>query len=264
MQLQQIFIYPIKSTRAFSLQQNFVRFQGLAFDRQFMLSEPDGTFITARKDYELFKFSAFPLPFGLFVKHQDGSQIQINYQDFSEQQNCEVWGSEFNSLVAPEQINRWFSEKLQRPVQFRYLGSNSQRRIKRFPDNPVSFADGYPLLLCSEQTLAAVQQACPAPIKMAQFRPSIVVDGIEPFVEQNWHKIRIGELEFINGKPSIRCTLIARDPDTLIENPKLEPFRTLKKVHKNEEGKPLFGINLVPLNEGVIQVGDQVEVLEWK
>ena len=44
-------------------------------------------------------------------------------------------------------------------------------------------------------------------------------------------------------------------------HPKMEPFRTLKKINTNEKGKPLFGINLVPLNSGVIYVGDELQLL---
>lgn len=264
MHIQAIHLYPIKSTQAYGVSQAVVQPQGLNFDREFMLTEPDGKFITARKDAELYRFSAFPVPFGLLVEHQDGSQLTVRYQDFSRSQDCEVWGTEFSSLLANDEINQWFSEKMGRAVQLRWTGEQSQRRLKRFPDNALSFADGYPLLLTNDKSLEAVQNASQLPIKMSQFRPNIVIEGNVAFEEQHWEKIQIGKVTFLHTKPCERCVLTTRDPDTLQLEPQMEPFRSLKKINPNAEGKPLFGINLMPLNSGVIRVGDKIEVISYR
>lgn len=52
--------------------------------------------------------------------------------------------------------------------------------------------------------------------------------------------------------------MITRDLTTLEFDPNVEPFRTLKQMHANEKGKPVFGIHLVSQNSGVIRLGDQV------
>lgn len=54
MQVTQLNLYPIKSTQAYRVEQAFVQPQGLNFDREFMITEPDGTFITANNDVALF------------------------------------------------------------------------------------------------------------------------------------------------------------------------------------------------------------------
>ncbi len=262
--LHSIHLYPIKSTLDHPVSQAVVQTQGLAFDREFMLTEPNGKFISARKEAALYHFSAIPVPFGLYITHNDGSRLVVNYRDFIQSQDCEVWGTEFASFVAADEINRWFSEKVGRNVQLRWLGEQSQRRIKRFPDNPLSFADGYPLLLTNTKSLEALENHCPHPIKMAQFRPNIVIEGNAPFEEQQWDKIRIGEVTFLHTKPCERCVLTTRDPDNNELHPQMEPFRTLKKVNPNEEGKPIFGINLLPLNSGIIRVEDKVNILFYR
>ncbi|OBW94048.1 Fe-S protein [Gallibacterium genomosp. 3] len=260
--LNKIAFYPIKSTQPCFTEQSYVQPHGLSFDREFMLTDESGTFITARKHDELYKFSSYPVAQGLIVRHQDGSQILVRYQDFSQQQECEVWGTHFPSYIAPVVINQWFSEKLQIKVVLRWLGERDQRFIKRFPEHSVSFADGYPLLLVSEASFAAVQQACPVPISINQFRGNLIVSGEEAFAEETWHTIKIGEVEFLHSKLCERCILTTRNLSTGELEPKCEPFRTLKKIHKNAEGAPLFGINLIPLNSGVVRVGDNVEVLQ--
>ncbi|HBO38564.1 MAG TPA: MOSC domain-containing protein, partial [Pasteurellaceae bacterium] len=137
-------------------------------------------------------------------------------------------------------------------------------RIKKFPDNPVSFADGYPLLLTNSKSLEAVQMQCPSAIEMSQFRPSIVIEGHTAFEEQQWDKIQIGNVTFLHSKPCVRCVLTTRDPQTNRLHPKMEPFRTLKKLNPNEEGMPIFGINLLPLNSDIIRIGDPVKVLSYR
>ncbi|MGR6981445.1 MOSC domain-containing protein [Testudinibacter sp. P27/CKL/0425] len=258
----EINLYPIKSTQATRVSNALVQPSGLEFDRTFMLTEPDGTFITARKHGGLFAFTALPTAQGLWVRHQGGSAVEVRYQDFQQAQNCEVWGNHFDSLLAPEAINAWFSEKLQTAVQLRWTGFASQRRIKRYPEQALSFADGYPLLLTNQASLAAVQQQCPVDIEMAQFRANLVIDNAPAFSENQWKTIQIGEVRFINAKPCIRCILTTRNPHTAELQPKMEPFRTLKKHFSDADGQPVFGTNLVPLNSGIIKIGDPLLILE--
>ncbi|MFC0324022.1 MOSC domain-containing protein [Gallibacterium melopsittaci] len=262
--LQKIAFYPIKSTQPCFTQQSYVQPHGLSFDREFMLTDPNGTFITARKHGGLYQFSAYPIAHGIIVIHRDGSKVIVRYQDFVQQQECEVWGTHFPSFIAPIEINQWFSEKLQTDVVLRWLGEKDQRVIKNFPEYSVSFADGYPLLLVSESSFTAVQQACPIPLSIDQFRGNLVVSGEDAFMEETWQKIKIGEVEFLHTKLCERCILTTRNLETGELDPKCEPFRTLKKIHTNEKGEPLFGINLIPLNSGMVRVGDVVEILQHR
>lgn len=65
MQVTELNIYPIKSTQPTQVSQAFVEPKGLNFDREFMITESDGKFITARKDLELYRLTAFPISTGL-------------------------------------------------------------------------------------------------------------------------------------------------------------------------------------------------------
>lgn len=263
-QVQKITLFPIKSTQPYFVQQAYVQPHGLNFDREFMLTDVNGKFITARKHGALYQLSAFPVAQGLIVRHCDGSKIVVRYRDFNVQESCEVWGTHFPSFVAPANINRWFSEKLQEEVVLRWLGEVDQRFVKKMPENSVSFADGYPLLLATQRSFDAVQAACPIAISIDQFRANLVVTGEEAFAEEQWLKIKIGEVEFFHAKPSSRCILTTRNLQSGELDAKCEPFRTLKKMHTNADGEPLFGINLVPLNSGVVRVGDKVTVLQYR
>ncbi|MDO4698125.1 MAG: MOSC domain-containing protein [Pasteurellaceae bacterium] len=256
----QLNLFPIKSTKAYQVEQAFVQPQGLNFDREFMITEPDGKFITARKDAVLYQLSAFPISTGLVIVDEQGEQAVALYQDFAKSEPSEVWGTQFPSWVANESVNQWLSQKFGRAVQLRWLGKKSQRTVANFGDNPLSFADSNPVLLVSQKSLEQVQKWSPVPVSMEQFRGNIVIDGSQAFEEELWRRVQIGSVKFTFAQCCTRCILITRNVQTLELDPTSEPFRTLKQQHTNENGKPIFGIHLVPENSGVIRVGDKVQV----
>lgn len=260
MQVTELNIYPIKSTQPTQVSQAFVEPKGLNFDREFMITEANGKFITARKDLELYRLTAFPIATGIVITHTSGQKCVVLYQDFIEEQSSEVWGTHFNSKVADKRVNQWLSEILGREVQLRWLGSQSQRKVENFADNPLSFADSHPVTLMSLKSLEQVQEWSPIPIEMARFRPNIVIDGNIAFEEESWEQIQIGEVLFRKSALCTRCVLITRNLSTLELDPQAEPFRTLKQKHTNDKGKPVFGIHLVPQNSGIIRVGDTITI----
>lgn len=257
MQVTALNLYPIKSTQAYRVEQAFVRPQGLNFDREFMITEQDGRFITARKEHVLYQLAAFPVPEGVIICFQQ-EQCLARYADFTQSQSCEVWGTHFVSYVADERVNQWLSHILQRQVQFRWLGQQSSRTVANFADHPMSFGDSNPILLCTEASLVQVQQWSPVPLSMAQFRPNIVINGETAFEEETWRELEIGEVKFAFSRHCTRCIMINRDVQTFEMNEQAEPLRTLKQHHTDSSGKPIFGIHLVPQNSGIIRVGDSV------
>ncbi|MCK3654365.1 Fe-S protein [Pasteurellaceae bacterium Macca] len=257
MQVTELNLYPIKSTARYGVKQAFVQPQGLNFDREFMITDLDGKFMTARQDPELFRLSAFPLSTGLAICHQQtGEPCLARYADFIYTQPSEVWGTVFPSFVASDEVNRWLSEKLGKSVQLRWLGESSARQVKGFEPTPMSFADSNPLLLVSQQSLAEVQRWSSVAVSLEQFRGNVVIDGVQPFEEEQWQGVKIGEVAFEVAQCCTRCILITRDLATLTLDPNAEPFRTLKQHHTNAQGKPIFGVHLVPKNSGIIRVGD--------
>lgn len=176
--LTRLFIHPVKSMRGIGLTHATADISGLAFDRIFMITEPDGTFITARQFPQMVRFTPSPFHDGLHLTAPDGSSALVRFADFAPQDApTEVWGNHFTARVAPAAINQWLSGFFSREVQLRWVGPQLTRRVKRHVDVPLSFADGYPYLLTNEASLRDLQQRCPASVKMEQFRPNIVVSG---------------------------------------------------------------------------------------
>jgi uncharacterized protein YcbX len=135
------------------------------------------------------------------------------------------------------------------------------------PDARAALQDAYPILVTNTASLAAVNEAIAVgrfphegPLPMRRFRPNVVVDGFEPWVEDGWRRVRIGESTFRAVKGCDRCVLTTVDPDTA-EHGK-EPIATLARIRK-WDGATWFGMQLVPEEPfGDIPVGARFEVLE--
>jgi uncharacterized protein YcbX/ferredoxin len=264
--LSQLYIHPVKSMRGLALSHAQVAASGLAFDRIFMIAEPDGTFITARQYPQMVLFTPALLHDGLYLSAPDGTSAQVRFADFQPTPAAtEVWGNHFTALIAPDEINSWLSGFFSRPVQLRWVGEELTRRVKRYAEVPLSFADGFPFLLANEASLRDLQNRCPASVKMTQFRPNMVVTGAQAWDEDTWQVVRIGGVTFDVAKPCSRCIFTTVSPEKGRKHPSGEPLATLQSFRTAlDNGDVDFGQNLIARNSGVIRVGDELEVLARK
>lgn len=131
-------------------------------------------------------------------------------------------------------------------------------------DASVGFADGYPFLLIGEASLEDINRRILCNIKMASFRPNIVVTGTTPWEEDHWRQITIGSVDFDVPKPCARCQVPTVDPDTGLRRKGYEPIRSMKRYRVPADGEVYCGQNLVHLYNGTIKVGDPVVVKGFK
>ncbi|PPC78840.1 hypothetical protein C4K68_03090 [Pokkaliibacter plantistimulans] len=259
--LSDILVYPVKSCRGLSMSHAWVEPEGLAWDRRWVVVEPDGRFITARTHPKLALLRCHILQQGLLLRAPDMEDLHLHIPDFiNEYQPISIWKSELQGQLTLNIADEWLSRWLGLPVALRYQGVDSFREIKQ-TGLPVSFADGYPLLLTSEASLAYLQERCPEAISMQRFRSNLVVEGSLPFIEDSWTEIRIGEVRFAVVKPCSRCVFTTLDVDSQQFSTAVEPLSTLQTFRQDDDGEVYFGMNLIPLNSGSVLKGDQVEVL---
>jgi uncharacterized protein len=71
----------------------------------------------------------------------------------------------------------------------------------------VSFADGYPMLLTTTDSLDQLGDWLAAegeqPVPMNRFRSNAVVTGFAPWAEDRWRRVRIGSVSFRVVPPAI-------------------------------------------------------------
>ncbi|EEW09981.1 hybrid-cluster NAD(P)-dependent oxidoreductase [Vibrio mimicus] len=262
--LSQINVFPVKSLGGLALSSAWVEKQGLTFDRRFMLALSDGSMVTARKFPQMVLIKTALRHDGVLFSAQGHPSLTIRYADFKLQPvPAQVWADNFTAYTTTDEADDWFSKVLGIRVELLYSGEQSNRVREKVGHN-VSFADGYPMLVISQASLDELNRRSPEFHSMDQFRTNLVVFGTEPFAEDSWKRIRIGEVEFEAVKPCERCILTTVEVKKGAFRPTKEPLRTLSQFRANERGGVFFGQNLVAKNEGMIRAGDPIEVLEYK
>ncbi|MGR5499669.1 MOSC N-terminal beta barrel domain-containing protein [Vibrio sp. DNB22_10_4] len=262
--LSQINIYPVKSVGGISLSSSWVEKQGLCFDRRFMVALSDGAMVTARKYPNMVKVSSSLLPTGIIFTYPGMAPLKLEYSSFKLQQTpATVWKDNFAAYTTTDEADDWFSQVLDQRVELLFTGEQSNRVREKLGHN-VSFADGYPLLIISQGSLDELNRRSSETHSMEQFRTNLVVGSDEPFIEDSWKRIKIGEVEFEAVKPCERCILTTVDVEKGKFRESKEPLNTFSRFRANERGGVFFGQNLVAKNEGMIRTGDEIEVLEYK
>jgi uncharacterized protein len=170
-----------------------------------------------------------------------------------------VWDDVCPASSVGQEAEGWFSEYLGCSCFLVHMDSEGIR-----PADPefapvgtrVSFADGFPFLLISEESLADLNRRLAEPVPMNRFRPNLVIAGAGyPFAEDRWERIRIGDITLSLVKPCSRCVVTTTD-QTTTERGK-EPLRTLARYRK-VNGKAMFGQNAVHDRPGELRVGETV------
>lgn len=262
--LTEISIYPIKSIQGNQVNNAYVERQGIVNDRRFLIADLDGKMVTARKHPNLVRVTSQIIDSTFLLSYRGQDELILDKDTFNLNSTpATVWNDTFNAYTTSSLANQWFSDIVGKPVQLLYLGDVSNRWREKLATE-VSFADGYPLLIISQASLEELNQRSPQQHKMAQFRPNLVVSGSEPFIEDSWKKIKIGEVVFELRKPCQRCILTTVDSDNGQFDSNKEPLNTLLKFRADENGEVYFGQNMVALNEGMINVDDEIEVIEYK
>lgn len=269
--ISEINIYPIKSLGGISLNESVVEERGLKFDRRWMLVDDKGEFLTQREFSKMATLSVSMEKESLQVTSAVGDSVTIPFSPNSNEKiRVRIWQSKCDAISYDEKINEWFSDILQTKCRIVTMPKETRRKvnpiyaIRKFRDI-VSFADGYPVLLIGEGSLADLNSKLENPVPMNRFRPNFVVKNSEPFVEDGWKKIRVGNSVFHVVKPCARCVMTTIDQKNGISDGK-EPLKTLatyRLVKKSGESMINFGQNLIADNFGeTVKVGDTVEILK--
>ncbi|MGW7577561.1 MOSC domain-containing protein [Streptomyces sp. NPDC054765] len=268
--LLSIHLYPVKSIAGSGPGEAVVEPWGLAGDRRWLLVDAEGRQITQRQQRTLALAHAEGLPGGGLRLTAPGREpLTVEVPASGKTIPVEVWQDEVEAVPAGPAAAEWFRGYLGAECRLVYLDAPEKRRFIDpeycEPGETVSFADGFPLLLTTTSSLDALNSliaqgdhADEGPLPMNRFRPNVVVDGTAPWAEDDWRRVRIGEVVFQVAKPSARCVVTTTDQHTA-ERGK-EPLRTLAR-HRRFGDRLVFGQNLIPRGAGTIRIGDPFEIL---
>ncbi|KDP25106.1 hypothetical protein JCGZ_22641 [Jatropha curcas] len=267
--LKSITIYPIKSCGGFSVESWPLSSTGLQHDREWLLRSLTGEILTQKKVPEMcFIGTSINLNQGIMFVESPRCmvklQINLNIDSYTgAKEEIQLHSKRFEVHHYENDVNLWFSNAVGRPCTLlRYTGpkdhvcrnKNRGFNMCRDVDNRSSFANEAQFLLISEESVSDLknrlslneQKGTGGPsiqITPMRFRPNLVISGGEPYAEDAWRSLEIGNKHFTSLGGCNRCqmiNLVHQGGRVLRSN---EPLATLA-AYRRVKGKILFGILL--------------------
>lgn len=253
-----ICVYPIKACGAVRLDAARVLPQGLDGDRRYMLVGADGRFVSQRTHPILaqVRCTLGEEEIGAAVPGLSPLTLPRRFEG-TQHLSANIWRDQVLGTIHADG-SAWFSAFLSEEVTLVYQPESELRRVNpkhARPEDRVSFADGYPLLLTSESSLEELNRHCEQPVPMDRFRPNVVISGWPAYAEDTLKMLMIGDVSFVMPKLCDRC--VVTTTDQLTGKSGREPLRALAKTRK-WDGAVWFGANLIPHGAGMLAVGQTV------
>jgi hypothetical protein len=266
--VRDLFIYPVKSARGIAVDE--------ANDRRFrpsptaasMVVDEESRFLTQRKYPQMalidvrIERGGSPGADRLVLEAPDAGGIAVPLRpEGGERRTVDVWGDRCEALSMGPEARRFFERILGIPSDLVYMPDETARLVNPAYSTPgakVSFVDAYPYHLIAEASLGELNAHLKEPVPMNRFRPNIVIEGCEPYAEDGFRAVSIGEVPFRATELCPRCVLITVDQATGVKGN--EPLATLTKLRKQGHGVP-FGQYLIQQGSGVVRRGDKVALL---
>ncbi|WP_143959628.1 MOSC domain-containing protein [Litoribacter populi] len=264
MRLKDIYIYPVKSLGGIRLDKATVDIKGFEHDRRWMVVDDDGQFITQRRFPQMALLQPELHQNGLKIHHKNDQNKSILVPmdpETGKKMMVTVWDDSLMAEIVNQEVDQWLSEILDINCHLVKMDEMAERPISSkysINDETVSFADSMPYMVIGQSSLDNLNSRLEEEVKMDRFRPNLVFEGGEPFEEDSWQVVQIGECMFQVTKPCARCVMVTIDQQTSEKGK--EPLKTLATFRK-EDQKILFGQNMIAVSLGEIAIGDPVERL---
>jgi uncharacterized protein len=256
-----LFVYPIKGARGIEVSSARVTPLGFEHDRRFLLVDPRGDFITQREHprLALVHTAIDGDTLTIHAPKQDPLHVPLRPSGACDR-TVQVWGTRSRAIFVGQTAADYFSAYLGAPVELVFMPENEGREVD--PDfaksgEKVSFADGFPFLLTTEESLSDVNARLAQSVDMNRFRPNIVVRGAPAWAEDSWTTLSTGDVMFQSVKPCARCQVTTIDQETGVRGK--DPLATLT-TFRARANKVYFGWNLFVTGNGEVHVGDRMSL----
>lgn len=175
-----IVVYPVKALGGVELTESAVEARGLRHDRRWMLIDSDGTFMTQRKLPHLARVKVRLGPDALLLEAEGKPPLTVPFAPPGTGViDVQIWRNVCAALPVSAEADAWFTTVARQPCRLVFMPESTRRPVNpkyAGPEDIVSFADGYPILVASEASLEELNARLAIPLPMDRFRPNLVVD----------------------------------------------------------------------------------------
>lgn len=226
-----LYVYPVKSCRGIALDQARLTSAGLQHDREWMVVSPAGRFLTQRDTPRLALVEPKIRADVLTLDAPGMTTLVVPFDAAGEHCLVTVWRDQCPALDAGAAAADWFSDFLGRPARLVRFDPAGRRPTdaawSQGLDGESRFADGFPLLVLSRASLDDLNARLPAPLPIDRFRPNLLLDGGDPYIEDRLASLTYGNVQIRLVKPCMRCVITTTDQLTATVAGE-EPLRTLR------------------------------------
>jgi uncharacterized protein YcbX len=263
--ISQLIVYPIKSCAGIPFSSARLLESGLEYDRNWMLVDPAGRFVTQRTHprLALVRVGIGASELVIEAPGMDPLHTPLAAEDLRDAPlvDATVWGDTVAALDTGPATAGWFSRFLGTPLRLVRFAPSARRLASRKwtgdVDAPTQFADGYPLLVIGQASLDDLNERLvrkgALAIPMNRFRPNLVVTGLdayeEDYVDTFYGDAGDGGVALRVVKPCSRCPMPTIDQATGAPDPGWpnEPTDTLSTYRASPvlDGALTFGQNAI-------------------
>ena len=262
--------YPVKGLAGVSVEHAEVTPTGLLHDRNFMLVDPEGTFLSQRTVPAMAPLRVAVRGDSLRISADGADDLEVPIRYDGKRRDVSLFNSWFGAgVVQDPAADEWFSERLGRPMALVRVTPEHDRPGWGVHKGQTGFGDAHALMITSHSSLDGLNERIVEhggdAIPMNRFRPNLVIAGWdEAHTEDRVLRASAGQLEFGYACRSIRCAVPTVDQATG-QKAGPEPTRTLATYRRQPDygGGVSFGMKAAVLKPGTIHVGDEILVHDW-
>ncbi|MGI3899289.1 MAG: MOSC domain-containing protein [Janthinobacterium lividum] len=229
--IKEIFVYPVKSCRAISVQEVLLTETGLKDDRNWMIVDAGGTFVSQREHPKLAQVQPRLSHTALSLSAPAMTDIDLPIAAGEGRVHADLFGEPVSSLLVSREASAWFSAYLNGDYRLVTRDPASKRLGGiQYPvrdTSPTSFVDNYGILVISEASRDDLNRRLPNSVPMDRFRPNIVIEGVDAYAEDYFAEARTGDVSLRFIDVCYRCNMTTVDQRTAKVGQ--EPLATLSR-----------------------------------
>ena len=241
-------VYPVKSTRGIAREQVSLTATGFEWDRQWMIVNPRGMFLTQRSHPQLARIVPQVSSHALLLSAPGLPALSVPLGAAGARIAVRVWDDACVGIDQGSEAEEWVTRAVGEPVRLVRAAPDMERianpEFAGAAPAPLGFPDGYPILVCNESSLEDLNMRLPQRIPMERFRPNIVLRGLPAWAEDHIDTLSFGEVTLRLVKPCTRCTIPSIDQESGVRStdpsPALREFRFSRQLRG-----VMFGENAV-------------------
>ena len=255
-------VHPVKSCARISLDRALVTETGLEWDRQWMVVDDQGDFVSQRTEPRLALVRPTLRASDLVLRAPGMLALHLALDAIESETTVRIWNDRVRAGDMGGLAAQWCSDFLGRRVRLARFDPEVQRiSDSRWTGDTrafAAFADAFALLVVSSASMAELNRRLAArgatAVQSDRFRPNLVLDGLSTH-EEDW----IDRIQFdtVDGrvvlrlvKPCVRCSIPDVDPQRGELDHAVSAELAAYRADTRMNGQVTFGMNAI-VEQGV-------------